>query len=237
MKNKFEQLTRKHFKFLEQEFGFEATYYKSTPFSEEVAFKNETTGVQLIFEPRDKCFLVLLSRLETGQFPNYPIFIGNERKINFFYLNDLLSLRSPELELHPKLIGNNRSDGELSKVITEHAMALRQYGQDILAGDFSVFDELERIVRARAQKFKVFQEQSQSLLSEVQNQIRIFEGKVNQEGTLHLRNIAKDISEMKIAMSPKTYFPKYLAQINDHDLTPELVKKLRTLVEIYGNLP
>jgi hypothetical protein len=60
-------------------------------------------------------------------------------------LDDLLAIRDPNFtptRFHIK-------DKEIADVLTNYAISLRNYGNDVLSGDFTVFIELEIIVKNR----------------------------------------------------------------------------------------
>lgn len=150
MINDFEQLTIKHFKFLEGRFNCKY-WTKRDNYGDNVIYQNSTTGIKIRFEPRENHIFVMLMRLIEGKLPDYPIFIKADTQINLFYLDDLLELRSPSLKIKQKDLGDWINSIDLENLLAQYAKSLQQFGIDILQGDFTVFNELEQIVKRRVE--------------------------------------------------------------------------------------
>jgi hypothetical protein len=94
---------------------------------------------------------VSIYRLIDGKIPPYEIFIKPETAVNSFYLGNILALRSPTTKIESKYIDIGKpTREELEKALGPYANALENQAQDILQGDFSIFPELEKIVKRRA---------------------------------------------------------------------------------------
>ena len=174
MKELFFALCDRHFQFLLEEFGCRIVSRKdnSWRWGYEITYKNSTTAVKIRYEPTYRHVFILLCQLVNGKIPDYPVFIKSKTKLNQFYLDDLLVIRSPDAKiLHRKPFGNINFDDldakqiieavaaappftkrDLGHMVKTYAAALRRHGADVLRGDFTVFAKLEKIVRKRAEE-------------------------------------------------------------------------------------
>jgi len=92
----------------------------------------------------------MLIRLVDGKLPDYPIFIDEDTVLNYFDLQDLLSVRIPCVKENNLEIGITNS--EIENYIQQIAQNLRTKAEDILKGYFLIFSDLERIVKERARQ-------------------------------------------------------------------------------------
>jgi hypothetical protein len=149
--NLFKEICSDRFEFLIKKYGFKIGRLESRSYVCYLNYINKTTAVRLSFEPKDGGVFVLLYRLIDGKIPPYEIFIKPDTIINSFYLDDILTLRSPTTKIESKYIDIGRpTREELEKELGAYADALANHAQDILQGDFSIFPELEKIVKRRA---------------------------------------------------------------------------------------
>jgi len=154
MKNNFqtfEKECRKCFRFLEEEFAFKPPKQQRNHLSSSLIYQNDTTAVEISLEPMDGGLSVLLSRLVNGKIPVYPIFVTREMTLHSFYLDDLVSLKVPNTPMRSSL-GDQLGEREVKKLLSQGATQLQELGGDILTGDFSIFDKLDKIVKARLPK-------------------------------------------------------------------------------------
>lgn len=142
----FTKTVKEIFSFLQSDFECSVSTIEDV-YQTKVVYQNETTATIISFEPRESHVFVLLSRLIDGNIPPYPIFIKAETALNMFYLDDLINLRSPSWKIQQS---DNITEQNLERILTEYAKALKTYGQDVLNGDFTVFSDLEEIVKKRA---------------------------------------------------------------------------------------
>lgn len=166
----FFKLCSKHFEFLIDEFGCRLVGKKSDNFKDELIYRNATTAIKISYEPRESYVFILLCQLVNGKIPDYPVFINRKTKLHQFYLDDLLVLRSPSTRIRKKPFGDTIPPNldvkqiiqacaadpftkrDLEHMVKTYAAALRKHGADILRGDFTVFAQLEKIVKKRADK-------------------------------------------------------------------------------------
>jgi len=107
--------------------------------------KNETTGIEVIYESTEDAVFLRLSKLANGQFPIYSTLHQSDADIsNRFYADDLILLRAPKLRVSP-FIGKS----SINKILHGYSIALEKCADDVLTGDFSVFAVLSKIVKKR----------------------------------------------------------------------------------------
>ena len=149
--NKLE-LIRKSFSFLVDDFGCKERSSKLDNWGVQTTFCNSTTGVRVSYEPREGGYFVLLMRLVNGEVPEHPIDIDDDTVINRYYLEDLLSIREVDhIKKQFQRITTKQRDED---TINELANCLKITAEDVLRGDFSVFYELEKIVKDRARALR-----------------------------------------------------------------------------------
>jgi hypothetical protein len=109
------------------------------------------TAVEASLEPMDGGMFVLVSRLVNGEIPEYPIFVTRKMTLHSYYLDDLVSLRQPDAAKGQASV-DPASGVEIAKCVAQSASRLREFGSNILRGDFSVFSQLEEMAKARIPK-------------------------------------------------------------------------------------
>ena len=149
----FEKLCRNKFVFLQREYKYKLVNIKRSIYGTHITYKNSTTAVIVSDVRRDGGIFVKLVRLVDGAIPPYPITIKPDTVLHHFDLNDILSLRNPSARPAQPDIDALRDPEVLSEVITKYARALRLHAPDILQGNFTLFPQLDRIVRKRAAQF------------------------------------------------------------------------------------
>ena len=121
--------------------GFELAGITRDSYGSEVTYKNRTTGVKVSFEVRENEIFVYLIRLIDGEIPDYL-----DAPSRWFYLDNLVKLRSPTTNVPRKEGGDWFTPDDVDRFLSVYAELLKEYGEDVLRGDFSVFSELERQV-------------------------------------------------------------------------------------------
>ncbi len=145
----FFDLVIEKFRFLIDEFRFKKGARKKEAGVYQIAYQNETTAVEISFEWRDQYIYVRLYRLINGTKQEDPIVIQHYSELNNFDLEDLLSLRKPSLKISPSIFGRALSKQDIETILEKYAIAIHKHAIDILQGDFSIFAELEKIVKSR----------------------------------------------------------------------------------------
>lgn len=145
-KENFLELCRKYFGFLIEEAGFREAKKESSSWGHILYLKNETTAVRISLEWEYPGVFVHLYRLVDGKIVENPVIIRQEDELTNYSMDDLLAIRAPELGLSPIFHQPNEIEGKLQS----YASAVRDYAMDVLGGDFTVFTELDKIVKQRA---------------------------------------------------------------------------------------
>lgn len=148
----FEKLCKSNFRFL-QRYGFSLIKSEREPYGVFMTYANSTTAVRISYEPREGGIFVLLGRLRKGGLPKYPIFIYPETSLDSFHLEDVVSIRAGNIQWAGKA-QKAVTAAELKVQLKQQAQALQKYAADILQGDFAVFRELEKLVKARQRQIQ-----------------------------------------------------------------------------------
>lgn len=132
----FTQKSLNNFRYLAA-YGCELTSIEEDRYVVEITYKNQTTGIKVSFEFRENQIFVYLIRLINEEIPAYL-----DAPSRWFYLDNLVELRSPSTTLPRKEFGDWLTPDDINDILTAYASALKEYGEDVLRGDFSVFAEL-----------------------------------------------------------------------------------------------
>lgn len=138
---------KRTFQFLVDNYNFKIKKTENSTYSTCILYQNSTTAVEICFEKRELQILVLLMKLIDDKIPKYPIFIQPDTVINSFYLDDLMALSF--IEIKQKKWGDKLTAEDLQETLTKYANYLEEFGNDILKGNFKVFNELEKKVKNR----------------------------------------------------------------------------------------
>jgi hypothetical protein len=122
-------------------YGCELVGIEEDSYGTDITYKNQPTGIRISFEIRENDIFVYLIRLINGEIPPYL-----DAPSRWFYLDNLVRLRSPETTLPRKEAGDWLTSDDIDEILTAYAGALKEYGEDVLRGDFSIFAELARQV-------------------------------------------------------------------------------------------
>lgn len=129
-----------HFGFLETTYGFHfANVDGSSWWQTTVRYDSPLLAVRIDNSVEFERVEVWLTRLVDGQLPEYPVFINPDTPINYVILDRVLQVRAPQkAETLIELKGLNGEQVERSLVFL--ADALQEYCDDVLRGDFAIFD-------------------------------------------------------------------------------------------------
>lgn len=108
-------------------------------------FTNGNLGLKFELEVRENFVFLFIAKITDGNFPMFPRPVLPDSKIEEFDITDLLTIRAPKAILLP---GSNFRCLEF--LLERHCENICLYCQDLMKGDFSVFIELENIVKNRA---------------------------------------------------------------------------------------
>lgn len=145
----FFRLSIEKFKFLVDEFGFRSGAKKSEGGLYRVLYESGETAVEIGLEWNDQCVYVELFRLINRKIKENPIVILPDSELTVHNLEDLIAMRSPKMTLGAEYFGKPITVESLEIILSHHARALKELGRDVLQGDFTVFRDLESIVKER----------------------------------------------------------------------------------------
>lgn len=144
--DEFFEIGEKEFRFLVDEFGFKKKANKTDVEVYRLHYETKTTAVEIGFEWRDQYINVLLGRRDKKPPERMP---RPEDELLAFSLEDLLKLRTGKYAIDQDRFGKALTRKDIKEILNTYARGLREHGTDVLQGDFSIFPELEKIVRKR----------------------------------------------------------------------------------------
>jgi hypothetical protein len=127
----FNKLSLKSFKFLIDEYNFEFLETQTPGFGAFSTFINTTTRIEVWWDIRDNYINVLIVPIKSEN-------DSDARIKEKFYLDDILRLRAPNLKLEHKIPGDILEEKYMETALMQFSAALKEYGKDILKGDFSI---------------------------------------------------------------------------------------------------
>lgn len=153
----FDIIAQEQFKFLELQFGFRLRESIKQPWGYELTFTNATTGIKLSYVFQEAYIFIMLYRLVHGVILENPRIIQDNTNLTGYGLDDILLIRNPEALIKPAYQYGDSSkyynpENGLTLYVSEFAKNLKEYAQDVLCGDFSIFKTIEPIVKARAKR-------------------------------------------------------------------------------------
>lgn len=160
MANKdFDVITKEQFKFLESNFGFRLSKCDKEDWGYELIYLNKTTGVKITYEFREAYIFIMLYKLVNGNLQENPRSIQEDTILYSYGLDDIISLRNSQALIKPAYQYGEESeyyDKEKGLMLYVSAFAhnLKEYAADVLSGDFQIFNEVDRVVKERANKYK-----------------------------------------------------------------------------------
>lgn len=151
-KERFFNICAKEFSFLETDFGFRVEAQDSNDAGFTLSFKNSTTGIRVIYEFREYYAFVEICQLVDGRLVSISGELRSDTILYCYDLDDLLSVRSSESIVPPYQPETVLNDELIESVISQQAKNLKRYAQDVLRGDFSIFEKLDKVVKERARE-------------------------------------------------------------------------------------
>ncbi len=148
----FVDLCKREFDFLKDEFDFKMLKPNVSEGGVEIIFKNNTTGVRIWYEFREFSVFVFICQLlddncvvQSGEM--YP-----DTELYCYDLEDLVAIRLPESTIPSSQSGTLSHIAAFESILGNQANNLANYAKDILRGDFSIFSQLDKVVKARARE-------------------------------------------------------------------------------------
>lgn len=155
----FDIIAQEQFKFLTSEYGFRLSKCDKEDWGYELIYLNDTTGVKITYEYREAYVFIMLYQLIDGELRENPRSIDDNTILHGYGLDDLIGLRNSQALIKPAFEYGEQSeyyDEEKGLLLYVSAFAenLKIYAKDILGGDFTVFPELDKIVKDRVKKYR-----------------------------------------------------------------------------------
>lgn len=160
MKDKsFEKIVTNEFKFLESNFEFTLFKSREEDWGYEIVYLNKTTGIKITYENRESYLFILLYQLVDGKLIENPRNIREDTVLHGYALDDIVNLHDSSALIGPTYkhpIDSKYHDKEhgMSYYAYAYANNLETYAKDVLKGDFTIFRELDRVVKERVRKYR-----------------------------------------------------------------------------------
>lgn len=155
----FDIIAKEQFSFLESEYNFRLSKCEKEDWGYELIYLNNTTGVKITYEYREAYIFIMLYKLIDGNLKENPRNIEDSTILYGYSLDDMIILRNPDDLIKPTYEYDEQSkyfkenDG-LSLYADAFSDNLKTYAKDVLNGDFTVFPDLDRIVKERVKKYR-----------------------------------------------------------------------------------
>jgi len=150
-KNELDLIFKEAFGSILSDYNFRLVSNKKENWGYRFEAINPTTGIEVKYEFREAYIQVILYKLINGQIVrNTMSAITNDDSIAGFSLEWIIALKKPEAQIKSAYdYGLNLNDYALIV-----AGRLREYGGDVLSGDFSSFGALDAMVKENYQSHK-----------------------------------------------------------------------------------
>ena len=154
----FDIIAQEQFKLLKSEYDFRLVKCEKENWGYELIYLNDTTGIKITYEYREAYVFIMLYQLKDGELRENPRNVDANTTLYGYGLDDLISLRNPDALIKPAYEYGEESEyydieNGMSLYVSAFAGNLKEYAKDILTGDFTVFSELDKIVKERMKKY------------------------------------------------------------------------------------
>lgn len=155
----FDVIAKEQFKFLESNFECKLLKCKKEDWGYELIYLNKTTAVKVTYEFQEAYIFIMLYQLVDGNLIENPRNIKVDTILHGYGLDDIINHRNPSVLIKPAYQYGEDSEyydqqKGLMLYVSAFANNLKEYGTDVLSGDFNIFNELDSIVKERANKYK-----------------------------------------------------------------------------------
>lgn len=136
---------------LQRRFGLTITKFRCDTHVYECVLQNETTGVKVVYEPRQLFVFVQVCELIDNKIVRHHGEMKPDSELHCFDVDALLMLRKSEYRTHSLEIADLENYNP-EAAIWQYAADLEEFGSDVLTGNFEVFRDLDQIVKVRARQ-------------------------------------------------------------------------------------
>jgi hypothetical protein len=150
---KIEQIFEEAFAFLVREYNFIVLSSRKERWGYYFTAINSTTGIEIEYEFREALIRPIVYRLVNGKIvKNTTSAIKNNKPIMGFSLEWILTLKNPEAQIKPAYEYGVESkfydeSAGLENYASFVAERLKEHADDVLKGDFSIFNTLDALVK------------------------------------------------------------------------------------------
>ena len=120
----------------------------------ECVLKNATTAIRITYEPRNIYVFVQICRLIDGELILPPGDMKSDSVLHCYDVDYLHMVRKPFHTSDSLAVRNQRTPNPIDD-IWAYATYLEECGNDLLSGNFEVFQTLEPIVKERAREYAI----------------------------------------------------------------------------------
>lgn len=151
--NSYVDMFKSTFQFLIEDYHFGIISQSDEEWGHKMVLKNATTGVEIIYEVREAYINIMLYRLLNGEIrENTSSAIRNNETINGFNLDYIVNIRNPNDLIRPAYEYGEYSEFHeenygLYKYISKFSDNIKKHAEDILNGDFDLFNQLDKVVK------------------------------------------------------------------------------------------
>jgi len=159
MKGKnFDLIAKEQFIFLISEYNFVLLKSEKEDWGYELVYLNKTTGIKITYEYREAYVFIMLYQLDKGELRENQGSINDNTVLYGYGFDDLINLRNPQALVKPAYEYGERSiyydkESGLLEYVSAFSNNLKKYAKDILKGDFTVFPDLDKVVKERVKKY------------------------------------------------------------------------------------
>jgi hypothetical protein len=156
----FERLVLEIFDFLITDYGFAVMKTEKDGHGARITLGSNAAAIQLNYEPGGLRIWVLLYRLLKGHLPEYPLTVIPGEKSDLFYIQDIMVAKEPRIRGSDLYVSIGQlgmftpiTEEYLREKLQTIADCVRQYAQDVLAGNFTIFEEAQKVRDARVSQY------------------------------------------------------------------------------------
>jgi hypothetical protein len=155
----FDELAKEQFKFLKLDFECILSECKKENWGYELIYLNKTTAVKIVYEFREAYIFINLYQLVNGNLIDNPSTITANTHLHGYSLDDIITHKNRSALIQPVYQYHETSEyydsqTGLALYVSAFANNLKEYGADILLGNFKIFSQLDSVVKDRASKYK-----------------------------------------------------------------------------------
>jgi hypothetical protein len=151
----FNKIALNEFDFLVSDFGYALEKSSRQEWGYEIVYLSKNTGVKIIYEVREAYIHINLYQLIDGRLIDNPLIIKSTSILHGYSLDDILLIRSPSSIIKPAYFYGNKYNGSgdaLKLYISAFAKNLKKNALDVLLGDFTIFEKVNKTVKDRARQ-------------------------------------------------------------------------------------